>query len=102
MLHVTPLGNTDATGLSPRVLHKDTKSKTTVELSVFVVLEWLTRASHGDCGLEQVTRDHWRHVFHKMQLTTNSVDEESKAGMMIAVACKPAMSGRETEVSGQG
>lgn len=67
-----------------------------------MVLEWLTWAPHWDGGLELVTRDHRRYVFHKMQLTTSRVNEESRAGMMIAGACKPPTSGKGPEASGQG
>lgn len=60
-----------------------------MELSV---LKWLTWAPHWDGHLGLLTPDHWWHVFHKMQLTTSRVDEESRAGMMIAGVCKPPTS----------
>lgn len=48
---MSPLGNTDVIGFSPSIVHKDSKSETETELSVLVVLEWLTWVPHGDCGV---------------------------------------------------
>lgn len=49
---------------------------------------------HGDGGLGWVSRARRRHVFHKMQLTTSSVDKEFRAGTTITTVCRLPLSGQ--------
>lgn len=41
-----------------------------------------------------------RHVFHKMQLTTSSVDREFRAGMMTTTVCRLPLPGQRGGESG--